>query len=133
MRLTIATPAAHVDIANHYAMALGYSAADGETYRNPSWQDADGNLYAVASLPIGVNFISAATTALHRPAWDGEGIIDMTKAAKAQARVVLWVPNEENTLPPKATTNRITAILGMEGADAMAAMGLTAINNEETL
>ena len=48
MRLTIAVPSAHIDIANHYAMALGYSEADGETYRNPSWEDADGNLYAVA-------------------------------------------------------------------------------------
>jgi len=35
MRLTIATPAAHIDIANNYAMALGYSEADGLTYRNP--------------------------------------------------------------------------------------------------
>jgi len=130
MRLTIAVPSAHIDIANHYAMALGYSAADGETYRNPSWQDADGNLYAVASLPIGVNFISAATTALHRPAWDGEGIIDMTKAAQAQAVITLWVPNDEGTTPPKATKSRITAILGMDGADALAAMGLTAINDE---
>lgn len=38
-----------------------------------------------------------------------------------------------STPPPKATKSRITAILGMDGADAMAAMGLTAINNEDII
>ena len=133
MRLTIACPQAHIDIANHYAMVLGYSEADGLTYRNPSWQDAQGNLYALASLPVGDSFVSTSTSPLQRPAWDVDQIIDMTKAGQAQALVILWMPNEDSTVPPLATTNRITAILGMEGADAMAAMGLTAINSEETL
>ena len=127
MRLTIAVPSAHIDIANHYAMALGYSAADGETYRNPSWQDAQGNLYALASLPIGVNFVSDATTQLQRPSWDTEIIIDMTKAAQAQALVALWMPTEEAVIAPNATTDQITAILGLEGIAAIEAMGLVAV------
>lgn len=130
MRLTIAVPSAHIDIANHLAMALGYSEADGLTYRNPSWEDADGNLYSVASLPVSEVFVGAATSPLVRPEWDGGEVIDMTKATQSQRLVNLWIPNEEGTLPPKATTNRITAILGMEGTDAMAAMGLTAINDD---
>lgn len=133
MRLTIATPAAHIDIANHYAMVLGYSEADGETYRNTSWQDAHGNLYAVASLPVSDGFVGAATSQLQRPEWDTEEVIDMDKATQAQALVLLWVPNEENTAPPKAKPASITAILGMGGVDAIEGMGLTAINTEETL
>ena len=125
MILTIATPEAYIDIANHYAMALGYSTADGETYRTPSWQDAQGNLYAVASLPVTEGFIGAATSALTQPLWDTDSVVDMVKAAQAQALVSLWVPSEDNPLPPQATPNQILAILGMDGLGAVSAMGLT--------
>ena len=126
MRLTIACPVAHIDIANHYAMVLGYSEADGLTYRNPSWQDADGNLYTLASLPVSGGFVSAATSPLVRPEWDIDESIDMTKAAQAQALVVLWAAGNEAP-PPLAALNQITAILGMDGADAIASMGLAAV------
>ena len=127
MRLTIATPAEYADIANHYAMVLGYSQADANTYSNKSWQDTQGNLYTCASLPVGVNFVTNATSALVRPEWDTEGIIDMTKAAQAQALVLLWVPNDQDPYPPRATPAQIVAILGMDGLDAIDAMGLTTV------
>ena len=127
MRLTIATPSAHVDTANHYAMVLGYSQADADTYCNTSWQDANGDLYTCASLPIGPNFVTNATAALVRPEWDTENIIDMTKAAQAQALVLLWMPNDRDPYPPRATPAQIVAILGMDGLDAIDAMGLTVI------
>ncbi|MCF7725790.1 hypothetical protein [Sulfitobacter sp. M22] len=123
MRLTIAVPADHTDIANHYAMTLGYSEADGQTYRNPSWADVDGNLYALASLIIGEGFIGNATSPLPRPAWDTEEVIDMAKASQAQALVVLWTPDSDGP-PPIAVADKITAVLGMEGIEAVAAMGL---------
>lgn len=132
MRLTIACPAAHIDIANHYAMALGYSEADGLTYRNPSWQDAQGNLYAVASLPVSDGFVGAATSPLVRPEWDGEEVIDMTKASQAQALVTLWTVADE-TDAPQANPSQITAILGMGGQAAIEAMGLTAVPQDEEL
>lgn len=127
MRLTIATPAVHIDNANHLAMVLGYSEADGLTYRNPSWQDAQGNIYACASLPVGDNFVTNATSPLVRPEWDTDETIDMTKAAQAQALVVLWSAGNEAP-PPLATPAQITAILGMDGADAIASMGLAAVD-----
>ena len=132
MRLTIAVPSAHIDIANHYAMALGYSEADGLTYRNPSWEDADGNLYAVASLPVSDGFVGAATNPLVRPEWDGEEVIDMTKATQAQGIVTLWSVADE-TDPPQAAPDKITAILGMGGTKAIEAMGLTAATQDEEL
>ena len=132
MRLTIAVPSAHIDIANHYAMALGYSEADGETYRNPSWEDADGNLYAVASLPVSEVFVGAATSPLVRPEWDGEEVIDMTKATQAQGLVLLWMAGDE-TDAPQSKPDQITAILGMGGTEAIEAMGLTAAAQDEEL
>ena len=132
MRLTIAVPFVHIDIANHYAMALGYSEADGLTYRNPSWEDADGNLYAVASLPVSEVFVGAATSPLVRPEWDGGEVIDITKATQAQGLVALWSVSDE-TDPPQAAPDQITAILGMGGVEAIETMGLTAAAQDEEL
>lgn len=130
MRLTIATPAAHMDIANHYAMALGYGPADSLTYRNPSWQDTDGNTYAVASLPVSDGFVDAATNPLVRPEWDTDEIVDMVKAAQAQAIVTLWTPNEDDPTPPHANPSQIVAVLGMGGMEAIEAMGLGVVEGE---
>jgi hypothetical protein len=120
MRITAACPEALMPDANQLAMALGESVADAETYRNPSWQDADGNLYAAASFEARDEWIAAAQQPLQRPAWDTEGIIDMDAAARAQAALVF------TTDATPAQPDRLTAIGGMEGLDALAAMGLTA-------
>lgn len=131
MRLTIAVPQEHIDIANHYAMPLGYSEADGLTYRNPSYEDAQGNLYAVASLPVSDGFIVAAESPLVRPEWDTEEVIDMTKASQAQDLVVLWMPSEETPDAPHASRSKIIAVLGLGGQAAIEAMGLTAVPQDE--
>jgi hypothetical protein len=131
MRLTIAVPQAHIDNANHFAMVLGYSEADGLTYRNPSWQDAQGNLYALASLPVSDLFVGAATSPLVRPEWDTEEVIDMAKASQAQALVLIWMPSEETPDAPQANPSQIVAILGMDGSGAIKAMGLTAVPQDE--
>ena len=130
-RITIACPAAHTDDANQLAMVLGYGPADGLTYSNVGYQDALGNLYACASLPVGDSFVSTATSPLVRPEWDTEEVIDMDKAAQAQGLVLLWMPSDGTPTPPQATPSQITAILGMDGVAAVAAMGLTISSNEE--
>ena len=132
MRLTIATPAAHIDIANHYAMALGYSEADGETYRNPSWEDADGNLYSVASLSVSEVFVGAATSPLVRPEWDGGEVIDMTKATQAQGLVTLWSV-ADGEADPVATTDVILAMFHPDPLAVLALAGLKIIQNEVTI
>ena len=129
-RITIACPAAHTDDANQLAMVLGYGPADGLTYSNVGYQDALGNLYACASLPVGDSFVSTATSQLQRPEWDTEEVIDMDKAAQAQGLVLLRMPNEDYPYPPQANPSQIVATLGMGGQEAISAMGLTAINNE---
>ena len=64
MRLTIACTDALRSDANNLAMVLGYGPADAETYGTPNWQDADGNLYACASLVVSDAFTTAAQSGL---------------------------------------------------------------------
>jgi hypothetical protein len=133
-RITIACPAAHTDDANSLAMVLGYGPADGLTYSNVGYQDAGGNLYACASLPVGDNFVSTATSPLVRPDWDVEPYqINMAGATRAQALVVFWEPTEESPEPPLANPDAITAVVGEDGVAMLAAMGLTTIPQEEGL
>jgi hypothetical protein len=121
MRVTAACPVALISDANHLAMALAYGPADGETYRNPQWQDADGNLYAAASFEARPEWIGMAQAPLVRPDWDTGEIIDMDAAARAQAALVFALE------PTPAVPGQLTAIGGMGGLDALAAMGLAQI------
>jgi hypothetical protein len=127
MILTIAVPAAHVADANDLAMAVGFSTADEQTYGDPSWQDAAGNLYSAASLGGSDRFVQAATSTLQRPAWDAEQYISMAAANRAQDLVGTPWRYGSDTDAPQANPNAITAIGGMVGLDALAAMGLTRV------
>jgi hypothetical protein len=110
-------------------MAIGYSIADGQTYSEPSWQDIAGNLYSAASLTVSDGLVQAATTALQRPAWDADEVVDIAAASRAQALVVLWLDGGDTTAP-QANTNSIAAIGGMSGLDALTAMGLARVPQE---
>lgn len=143
MRITAAAPEALIFSANQLAMCLAFSEADGETYRGLNWQDANGNLYAAASFEARDEWVMAAQAPLQRPAWDtgterimynelGEPdgtytvyIIDMDAAAVAQAALFFWSPNEDDPYAPVANPLQVVAIGGLEGPDALAAMGLT--------
>ena len=125
MRLTIICPAQHRDDANHYAMALGESEADGLTYGEPAWQDASGNLYSVASLPVSEDFIDRATGTLERPEWDNEPYgISMAAAERAQALVQVWQATEDDDQPPQADTGTILAMAGDDPLGLLGAAGL---------
>ena len=121
MRITAAAPEPLVYASNQLAMCLAYGPADGETYRGLNWVDASGNLYAAASFEARVEWITAAQTALHRPDWDVDEVIDMDAAAQAQAALVF------STNATLAVPGVLTAIGGMDGPAALVAMGLTAL------
>ena len=118
MRLTIACPDALRADGNHFAMVLGYGPADAETYVALNWQDADGNLYACASLIVSDTFVSKAQSTLSRPAWDVDNIIDMDAARRAQAAVVF------SLTPVAAMPDKLTACAGDDALATLAAMGL---------
>lgn len=123
MRVTIICPQAHIEDANHLAMVLGYSAADAATYGDPSWQDKAGNLYAVASLLVSDDFVSAATTALARPDWDDSSIVAMAAARRAQALVSVWGLGEDEPAPV-ASPSRILAMFGDDPHGLLAMAGV---------
>ena len=121
MRLTIACPDALRDDANNLAMVLGYGPADAETYVALNWQDADGNLYACASLIVSDTFVSKAQSTLSRPAWDVDNIIDMDAARRAQAALVF------SLTPVAAMPDKLTACAGDDALATLAAMGLSQV------
>jgi len=121
MRLTIACTDALRSDANNLAMVLGYGPADAETYGTPNWQDADGNLYACASLVVSDTFTTAAQSGLQRPAWDVDNIIDMDAARRAQAALVF------SLTPVTAMPDKLTACAGDDALAVLAAMGLTQV------
>jgi len=118
-RITAAAPQALVSDANNFAMCLGYSLADGLTFSNLNWQDANGGLYGCASWEASEEWLGKAQEPLVRPAWDVDEVIDMVAAERAQAALV--VSTEALLASPAA----LIAISGMQALDAIAAMGLT--------
>ena len=121
MRLTIACPDALRDDANNLAMALGYRPDDAGTYVGLNWQDADGNLYACASLIVSDTFVSTAQSTLSRPTWDVDNIIDMDAARRAQAALVFSLD------PVAAMPDKLTACAGDDALATLATMGLTQV------
>jgi hypothetical protein len=117
-RVTVACAAALVPDANHLAMVLGQSAADARTYAIGAWQDGNGNPVACASFLARTEWLEGAQSALVRPAWDTDQSIDMTAAARAQAALDL-------SPGVQAGPGKLAVIIGLSGADALAAMGVT--------
>jgi hypothetical protein len=123
MRITIACPVSMVSDANHLAMILAFGPADALTYNGGTWRDESGNLYSAASGIIGSQFLGLATSALARPSWDTDNVVNMAGAARAQAAVALI----QDGASPLASPTRITAIIGDDGLAALAAMGLVPV------
>ena len=128
MRITVACPESMMADANHLAMVLAESEADNQTYRDPSWQDASGNLYAVTSFEATENWVNQAQTQLVRPEWDVANIIDMTAAARAQAAL------EFGAFPVQVTASpsQLTALAGPRAREALVLMGLSRTPEESS-
>ena len=124
MRLTIACPATLRSDANQLAMVLGYGPDDAETYVALNWQDADGNLYAAASLPVSDAFTTTAQSLLQRPAWDTDNHVNMAGANRAQAALVFSLE------PVEVAPDKLTACAGDDALAVLAAMGLTRAPND---
>ena len=121
MMLAISCPDALRDDANQLAMVLGYGPADAATYGALNWQDDDGNLYAVASLPVSDAFTTTAQSGLQRPTWDTDNHVNMTGANRAQAALVFSMK------PVTAMPDKLTACAGDDALATLAAMGLTQV------
>ena len=86
-KATIATPAAHIADANQLALALGEFSADDQTFTTASYQDAQGNLYAVCSTVAKPIFAEIAGQPLQAP----EHAPDMDVEAATRAQALLQI------------------------------------------
>lgn len=86
-RLTVFVPEKYTDIANNLAAVVGLSLADLNTFKTLLVEDADGDKYAVMSNLVTPGVMGKYGSALVRPAWDVDSVIDMDKAAQAQALI----------------------------------------------
>jgi len=119
-RATIATPAACIPDANQLALCLGESTQDDRTFTVASYQDASGNLYAVASTVTKPIFAEMAGQPLQAP----EHAPDMDLAAATRAQALLQINGGI------ATPDVIAVILGDRlgsAQDHIAALGLISI------
>jgi hypothetical protein len=124
-RITAAAPEALVFDSNQFAMCLGYSLADGLTFSNLNWQDANGVLYGCASWEASEEWLGKAHEPLERPSWDTDEVIDMVAAERAQAALVV------STEPLLASPAALTAISGVDALVALEAMGLSVVETNE--
>ena len=150
LTLTVATPEADRDDATNLAVALGWiegwTLAEWEHCFTAQYQDASGNLYRIMSMPVQRSFIETAVGMgpIDRPPQDvgtldeetGEYgppyVVNLTGARRAQAKLVIWQPAtpdpETGEAPanpvPQVGSDKIVAVVGMKGTDALAAMGL---------
>jgi len=122
-KATIATPDAHINDANQLALCLGESSADDQTFTTASYQDADGNLYAVCSTVAKPIFAEMAGQPLKAP--DHAPGMDLVAATRAQSLLQI---NDGI-----ATPDVIAVILGdrLESAqDHIKALGLTRVEQD---
>ena len=122
-RATIAVPEPLIAEANQLALALGESAADDQTFTTASYQDADGNLYAVCSTVVKPVFGQMAGQPLVAP--DHAPEMDLDAATRAQALLRI------NDGP--ASPGAIAVIMGASTDSAqvhIAALGLEPVPTE---
>lgn len=125
-RATIAAPLAKIPDANQLALCLGESRADNRTFTSASYQDADGNLYAVASAVARPSFAAAASQKLEAPSHS----LDIDIAAATQAQSLLQINSGI------ASPGVIAVILGdrIESAqDHIKTLGLTRVEQKPEL
>lgn len=117
-RVTISCPEAMIGDANQLALCLGLGPDDVQTYGEPVWRDAAGDLYAVASTIVGDGFAAAAGSPLVEPPWGA----DMDAAARAQAAIVIG---------GAAAPGHLVAVFGDDPQAAIAELGLTRMETDE--
>jgi len=129
-RVTIICPEVLIPAAKELAMVYGYSEADRHTFGDtPTYQDTAGNLYAAASTVARDTFPATASVAPVRPAWDTEGVIDMTQAQAAWDALVVYDPAN----PMQADPSRLLAIIHGNAQEALQIAGVERVPMDDLI
>lgn len=125
LRIVLICPDAMRDDCNDFAMVTGYGPPDGSTFKSSDWQDADGNLYAVAAPVTTPDFPAGASSTLVRPEWDAEPYtVNMAGADRAQAALVIYDPSA----PVAPDPSRLLAIILTDTSPTAAHAALDAVS-----
>ena len=120
-RLTIAVPESLTAKANQLALVIGESQHDDQTFTQCNYQDANGNLYAVASTAVKeiiLIWLYANELPSNNPNWSNPFNADLTQAHEAFDAV---------------NQGQIMIRVGDDAQVAIADMGLTLIPSEEEI
>jgi hypothetical protein len=123
-RLTLAVPESLIDAANNLALIMGRSADDINTFTQATWQDANGNLYAVASAVSKPIVVQALSTGLPDPLPTHAEDADIALAQQALDAIVVF---DTGVL---ADTDIIVLAIDDDPLTVLADMGLTRVEAE---
>ena len=115
-RLVVICPERFFDIGNHLACVLGESIHDLKSFDYPNLLDDSGNEYQIVSALIKPIVLQSAGSALVRPYFDVDSVIDMAKASQAQA-LIQWDYLD--------VANKLSSALDVTIDEAITAAGLT--------
>lgn len=128
LRITIVCPESMIDDANQFALCVGNSTADVQTFQRAGWEDASGRKFALASLLSSDDFPELASSALRAPTH--APATDLVAASRAQALLTTWSPLVSST-PPAPDHTKLLAIVGVEPRVVIPLLGLMPIQIEE--
>ncbi|MCK8485390.1 hypothetical protein MUY21_15210 [Aliiroseovarius sp. S2029] len=128
IRITIACPEHLMSQANQFALCVGNSPADVQTFGAATWEDGAGERYALASLLAGVRFPQLAAAPLAAPAHAPDA--DIAGATQAQSVLRIWSPASTDSFP-EVGVDRLVAVIGLEAGLAIPLLGLSPIPTED--
>lgn len=127
-RITVAVPEQYTNIANQLALIAGEFPADINTFRQVSWQDKDGNKYAVCSAvakPVVLGLYHSKLSELELPEFKQEANIE--QAQQALDMLVLFEGTQQ------VSNDSIMCAVDYDPLPTLEAMGLSVIELEEVV
>lgn len=128
IRITIACPENLIADANQFALCVGNTVSDMETFGPARWEDQTGARFALASLLADDEFPSVVASPLIAPAHAPQA--DLVAAERAQSRLEIWSPASEGPFP-EAKMGALVAVVGLDAGTALALFELTPTPAEE--
>jgi hypothetical protein len=126
----VCCPESLFDAANHFAMVIGQSAADGLTWRTPVFEK-NGTNYATYNLMLPAHIITQASHPLTRPDWDIDEIIDMNLAKECQSQIDFVEVDFEKPFPQIQPTRILVLLNYNDINEAVKHWGLQLIQDNE--
>ncbi|MFK3999875.1 hypothetical protein ACI2I3_00810 [Psychrobacter namhaensis] len=123
-RMTLVVPELLIAQANQLALIAGESVDDVNTFTQTSYQDKEGNLYAVCSTVIKPIVLSLLDTPLSDSPLQAKGA-DLVSAQQAMDKVVMYAEGVT------ATPDSIYIAIDYDPFEFFESLGLTAIETEE--